>query len=141
MSLTPFHTVITCLRLEDIPGTASLFEREIEWAVHSLESIPATEFALILVDELFHGTNPNDSLIASNIYLKRLWEVKNALSIISTHQFKLLGNNKIQYFCCPASKNDDGTLNYTYELKEGICRLSSVNDILIEKGLCGKSDV
>ncbi len=135
IQLTPLHFIHSCLRLEDKPGAASLFEREIEWAVHSLRNDPHA-FGFICIDELFHGTNPNDSLIASSIYLKQLWNMPNIISIISTHQFGLLDNNhNISYYCCPASENSDGTLNYAYGLEEGICKLSSVVDILNEKGL------
>lgn len=138
-TLTPIHFIHSCLRLEDKPGKASLFEREIEWAVNSLQN-NTDQFGFICIDELFHGTNPNDSLIASKHYLQQLWKQSNIISIISTHQFELVNNNdNILHYCCPATENDDGTMNYSYGLEKGICKLSSVNDILYEKGLRGKS--
>ena len=142
ITLTPLGFVHSCLRLEDKPGHASLFEREIEWAVDSLE-MAANQFGFICIDELFHGTNPRDSLIASRIYLDKLWARSNIISIVSTHQFDLLDgdgntiNKEIQYYCCPAFEGDtdNHTLNYMYGLEPGVCRLSSVYDILQEKGL------
>ncbi len=137
-TLTPIHFIHSCLRLEDKPGKASLFEREIEWAVKSLENDP-TQFGFICIDELFHGTNPNDSLIASKFYLEKLWKQLNIISIISTHQFELISEqDNVLYYCCPANDCEDGTMNYSYGLEKGVCKLSSVNDILYEKGLRAK---
>jgi hypothetical protein len=134
--LTPLEFVHSCLRLEDKPGQASLFEREIEWAVDILRGA-TQKFGFICIDELFHGTNPTDSLIASRIYLDKLWSRSNIISIVSTHQFDLLDgdNADIQYYCCPAFEGGENTLNYMYGLEPGICRLSSVYDILNEKGI------
>lgn len=134
-TLTPIHFIHSCLRLEDKPGKASLFEREIEWAVKSLQN-NSSQFGFICIDELFHGTNPNDSLIASKFYLEKLWKQSNIISIISTHQFELINKqDNILYYCCPANNCEDGTMNYSYGLEKGVCKLSSVNDILYEKGL------
>jgi hypothetical protein len=126
------------LRIEDLPGSESLFEREVSFASNTL-NIKGS--GLVLIDELFHSTNPNDSIKASNIYLKKLWSRNNIFSIISTHIFELVQESpdNIKKLCCPAEELDDGSIVYKYGISDGICKISSVNDILKEKCLFGES--
>ena len=123
------------LRIEDLPGSESLFEREVSFAANTLR-IKGT--GLILIDELFHSTNPNDSIKASQIYLNQLWSKNRIFSIISTHIFELVEQSpeSVKKLCCPAEELEDGTIIYKYGLNDGICKISSVNDILKEKSLC-----
>jgi hypothetical protein len=123
------------LRIEDLPGSASLFEREVTFAA---ESLNRPGYGFVLIDELFHSTNPSDAIMASNIYLKQLWNNDKISSIISTHVFKLVDDapNNIERLCCPAEDLGNGIIDYKYGLEHGICKISSVMDILIERGLC-----
>ncbi len=134
--LTPFDWVQSCLRLEDLPGKASLFEREVAFAAASL-SRPAGKRGAVFVDELFHSTNPPDAAAASAHYLRQLWGCPGIVSIISTHVFELVESAPatIQRFCCPAELRDDGSVDYKYGLARGICKVSSVGEILREQGL------
>ena len=135
-AMTPLDYIQTCLRLEDIPGSASLFEREVAIASLALQRSQSLR-GLVLIDELFHSTNPPDAEIASRLFLKQLWASKQTLSIISTHMFQLLDlgtQSKVQKLCCPASYRTDGSVDYKYGLAKGICTVSSVKEILKEKG-------
>jgi hypothetical protein len=127
--------VQTSLRIEDLPGSASLFEREVTFAAESLKR-PGCGF--VLIDELFHSTNPSDAIMASNIYLKQLWDKPDNFSVISTHVFKLVDDapDNIERLCCPAEDLGNGIIEYKYGLTQGICKVSSVMDILIERNLC-----
>lgn len=141
MRFTPFHWIHSCLRLEDIPGTQSLFEREVWMAARSLRRLqngPSSHKGLILIDELFHSTNPSDSNRAAKIYTAEIWKHPQCLSIISTHDFDLVRTapSAIQPLCCPATLTDTNRVQYTYTLSEGICEISSVDEILMEKGVC-----
>ena len=129
--LTPFDWIQSSLRIEDLPGTASLFEKEVQFARDSL-SRPMNTFGLICIDELFHSTNPPDAEAASRSYLSALWKRSNTLSIISTHIFPLVHTAPltIQKLCCPAHINGNGTITYKYGLEKGICEVSSVNEII-----------
>jgi hypothetical protein len=134
-AMTPMSYIQTCLRLEDIPGNSSLFEREV--AVASLALARSTGApGLLLIDELFHSTNPPDAEIASHIFLEQLWKSKKTISVISTHMFQLLEdeNHGIQKLCCPAEYGPNETVKYHYGLTQGICKVSSVKEILREQG-------
>ncbi len=138
-SMTPLKWMQTCLRLEDIPGSASLFEREVSVAALALQraQIPKSR-GLVLIDELFHSTNPPDAEIASRRFLNGLWSTKQTMSVISTHMFQLLEETQergIQQVCCPAVYRQDGSVKYFYGLRPGICKVSSVGEILREQGL------
>lgn len=138
-AMTPLDYMQTCLRLEDVPGSASLFEREVAIASLALQR-SNNHRGIVLIDELFHSTNPPDAEIASKLFLEQLWASNQTLSIISTHMFQLLdigtaaAGNKVQKLCCPASYKNDGSVDYKYGLAKGICTVSSVKEILREKG-------
>ncbi len=134
-TISPLEYLQTCLRLEDIPGSRSLFEREVAIASLALRRVRAGQRGLLLIDELFHSTNPPDAEIASRIFLKELWASKDTLSVISTHLFSIVeGAEDIQQLCCPATM-DGKKVQYKYGLAPGICRVSSVREILREQGL------
>jgi hypothetical protein len=138
MEFTPFNWIHSCLRLEDVPGSQSLFEREVFMAARSLKRLSnQNEKGLILIDELFHSTNPSDSNRASKLYTNKLWASDNCISVISTHDFDLVNSasNQVNRLCCPAHLDENNKISYTYTLVPGVCEISSVDDILIEKGV------
>jgi DNA mismatch repair ATPase MutS len=135
--MTPFRWLQTCLRLEDIPGSKSLFEREVAIASLALDRVRSKAGrGLVLIDELFHSTNPPDAEIASRKFLDELWRSKSTLSVVSTHLFCLAEEERttVQQICCPATDNGHH-IKYKYGLAPGICRVSSVREILREQGL------
>lgn len=137
VKIFPFTWIHSCLRLEDIPGSTSFFEREVEMAAQSLRRGDTNKPGLVLVDELFHSTNPPDSHRAACIYTRQIHENPYILSVISTHDFSLVeqASASVRRLCVPAEEKADGSVLYKYGLEEGMCRVSSVQDILKEKGL------
>lgn len=135
MILKPFTWIATGLRLEDRPGSASMFESEVDFANSILRK--NTGVGLVVFDELFHSTNPPDGERTASIFLEKLWSKPNMVSLISTHVFSLVDKSspEIQRLCVPAFKDLSGTLQFTYTLGPGICKESSVDMILKERGL------
>jgi hypothetical protein len=138
MHLRPFDWIATGLRLEDRPGSTSMFESEVEFALEILQRAKQNPHTIgfVLFDELFHSTNPPDGARTADLFLQKLWLTKNTASFISTHVFDLAKKAKthIQKLCVPAYKKKDGTLTFTYALQKGVCEVSSVDLILKEKG-------
>jgi hypothetical protein len=130
--MSVFDAIRICLTPEDLPGSKSRFEREIEFTASTLQD--DTGSSLVLIDELFHSTNPPDAERACRIYTERLWRKPNTLSVISTHLFDFVKDapEGIQRLCCPATERSDGSIDYTYQLSPGVCTVSSVNELLIE---------
>jgi len=86
--MTPVEWVISSLRLEDRPGQQSLFEREVSVAGEIVKRIrEGRSRGWVIIDELFHTTNPPDAATASQIFLGQLWSSNLTTSIVSTHLF------------------------------------------------------
>jgi hypothetical protein len=137
-----FSWIVSSLRAEDRPGESSLFEREVEIAVDILKKAQSSHLGvgLVLIDELFHSTNPPDGEKSAHIFLSRLWPNRNLVSCISTHVYSLVeeADDSIQKLCCLAKINEkDNSIEYTYTLQPGICKVSSVDEVLRENGLRG----
>jgi hypothetical protein len=133
-SMTPFKRLYICLTPEDLPGKKSRFEREIEFTAETLKE---SGRSLVLLDELYHSTNPPDAAQACTLYTERLWAKPNTLSIISTHLFDFVEKapKAVQRLCCPATEQKDGSIRYSYQLSPGISKVSSVKELLVENGL------
>ena len=134
--MSPFHTLFVCLTPEDLPGEKSRFEREVEFTASTL-ALPPTTPSLVILDELYHSTNPPDAEQACRLYTERLWARPGTLSVISTHLFDFVEKAPatVQRLCCPAIlEGDSKTLRYTYRLDSGLCRVSSVGELLEENG-------
>jgi len=131
---TPFCNIYVCLKPDDLPGSKSRFEREIEFTARTLTH---TEPTLVLIDELYHSTNPPDALRSCEIYCEQLWKKSNVISVISTHIFEWVENadNSIQRICCPATIDKDQNIRFTYSLEKGVCKVSSVDTLLRLNGL------
>lgn len=134
LTATPFSKMFVCLKPDDLPGSKSRFEREIEFTASTLSP---SEPILVFIDELYHSTNPPDALRSCEIYAAQLWKRSNVISMVSTHLFDWVENapKGIQRLCCPAYHDQEGVLHFQYELKEGICKVSSVEMLLEKNGL------
>jgi len=133
LTATPFDALCVCLQPDDLPGSKSRFEREIEFTASTLRHKGPV---LVFLDELFHSTNPPDALASSVHYTKQLWALPTAVSVISTHLFDWVREAppSIQRLCCPATATESG-IEFSYRLAEGVCTVSSVQSILRENGL------
>jgi DNA mismatch repair ATPase MutS len=78
---------------------------------------------LVLIDELFKGTNVQDAMKCSLAVIKGLIKIKNSLFILSTHlyeigdELKTFPNISFKYFETTVT---DDQLAFSYQLKEGI---------------------
>lgn len=138
-TMTPFRSMHVCIRTEDLPGTISRFEHEVQFTADTIISGNKYKMPiLVFIDELYHSTNPPDAFEACRIYCNQLWNMSNTISIISTHIFDLVeqsNQSNIQRLCCDASINSFGHIQFKYNLRPGICKVSSVNEILKKYGI------
>jgi energy-coupling factor transporter ATP-binding protein EcfA2 len=143
--LPVFDAIITALQPTDKLGKMSLFEAEIEFAKGVKSVLAGGPTTFLMMDEIFHGTNAHDGVEASQVFLDELYETSAPLfSIVSTHYMGLperygpgSGTKVAQTLCMDAATDpaDPDRLIYTYKLKEGVNQLSSVREILRERGL------
>jgi hypothetical protein len=142
--MTPVEWVISSLRLEDRPGQESLFEREVNVAGEILKRVRASDSrGWVIIDELFHTTNPPDAATASQIFLQQLWNSEMTTSIVSTHLFShaITAPDNVQRLCVESSANDEtGKINYHYTVGRGINTMSSVEELLLEADVLSRPD-
>lgn len=140
LTATPFAQLFVCLKPDDLPGSKSRFEREIEFTAQTIKMAKTLSNKvpiLICIDELYHSTNPPDALRSCQLYSDQLWSQVNAVSVISTHLFEWVDHapDQIQRLCCPARITDQHEIEFQYDLLPGVCKVSSVDTLLKKNGL------
>jgi hypothetical protein len=143
MDFVPLTHFETALAPADTLGRLSLFEAEIEFAKHILATADSAAAdskhrpAFIIMDEIFHSTNAHDGAEASMIFLKQLYEKSRGFSgsLISTHYRELPDKLKAAAPHCMEAFDKATGLTYTYRCVPGVSTLSSVREILRERGL------
>ena len=138
-SVPIYNSIITALTPADVVGKLSLFEAEIEFAKTVLGRLDKGR-TFLMMDEIFHGTNAHDGVEAAQVFLDRIYQSPELTTIVSTHYMDLpekYVKRGVQTLCMEASVDplDSDRLVYTYRLKKGINRFSSVREILRERGL------
>jgi DNA mismatch repair ATPase MutS len=124
MKLTLFDGLLTNINVVDnIAKGESYFYNEVQRVKNTVQKINNGKKWLVLIDELFKGTNVQDAMKCSLTVIKGLIKIKNSLFILSTHlyeigdELKSIPNISFRYF--ETDVNDD-QLKFSYQLKEGI---------------------
>jgi len=122
--LSCFDGLLSNIQVEDnIIQGESYFFNEVQRIRKTIEKISDGKKWLILIDELFKGTNVQDAMKCSTTVIEGLLKMKNVLFILSTHLYEIgeglkkFPNIQFRYFETEVS---DGQLLFSYQLKEGI---------------------
>lgn len=129
--ITKLSWISSGLRLQDNPGSLSMFESEVYFASKILKRRKSEGFGLVLYDELFHSTNPPDGILTAEKFLEAMWKKPSVISVISTHVFGIVDRapETVQRLCCGAEKGKRDTIKFLYDIQPGICKISSVKSI------------
>jgi DNA mismatch repair protein MutS len=124
MRLTLFNGILSNINVVDnIVKGESYFFNEVQRIKNTILKIYDGKKWLVLIDELFKGTNVQDAMKCSSTVVKGLIKIKNSLFILSTHlyeiaeELKAYPNISFRYF--ETTVNAD-QLEFSYQLKEGI---------------------
>lgn len=124
MQLTLFDGLLSNINVADnIAKGESYFYNEVQRIKNTILKINDGRKWLILIDELFKGTNVQDAMKCSTVVIEGLLKIKNSLFILSTHLYeigealKTHPNICFKYF---ETAVEDEQLNFSYQLKEGI---------------------
>ena len=124
MKLSLFDGLLSNINVTDnLLKGESYFYNEVHRIKSTVEKISDGRKWLILIDELFKGTNVEDAMKCSTTVIKGLLKMKNSLFILSTHlyeigdELKVFPNIRFNYFETLV-KGDQ--LFFNYQLKEGI---------------------
>lgn len=129
--LSHFSWIADGMRLDDTPGSVSMFERELGFASTILRKRGESGNGLVVYDELFHSTNPPDAIRTSEAFCERFWKKENCVSVVSTHVYSLAKSapSSVQKLCVAAWKQGD-RFTFSYTIQQGICEVSSVDLLL-----------
>ena len=124
MKLTIFDGILSNINVVDnISKGESYFFNEVQRIKNTIIKINDNRKWLVLIDELFKGTNVQDAMKCSSTVIKGLIKINNSLFILSTHlyeigeELKSYPNISFKYF--ETSVKDD-QLEFSYQLKDGI---------------------
>lgn len=124
MHLTVFDGLLSNINVVDnIIKGESYFFNEVQRIKNTILKINDGRKWLVLIDELFKGTNVQDAMKCSLTVIKGLIKIKNSLFILSTHLYEIgeelqdYKNISFRYFETAVS-NDQ--LEFSYQLKDGI---------------------
>jgi DNA mismatch repair ATPase MutS len=124
LHLSLFDGLLSNIQVEDnIVKGESYFFNEVQRIKKTIVKINDGRNWLILIDELFKGTNVQDAMKCSTSVVEGLRKMQNALFILSTHLYEigegLMQYPNIQFRYFETSVYDD-QLIFNYQLKEGI---------------------
>lgn len=124
MKLTLFDGLISNINVVDnIARGESFFYNEVQRIKNTIEKINDGKKWLVLIDELFKGTNVQDAMKCSLAVIKGLIKIKNSLFVLSTHLYEIgeelknYPNISFRYF---ETDITDEQLRFSYQLKEGV---------------------
>ncbi|MFZ1786504.1 MAG: DNA mismatch repair protein MutS [Ferruginibacter sp.] len=124
MQLTLFDGMLSNINVVDnIAKGESYFYNEVQRIKATITKISDGKKWLILIDELFKGTNVQDAMKCSSTVIEGLLKMKYSLFILSTHLYEIgeglkkYPNIDFKYFETSVI-NDQ--LHFSYHLKDGI---------------------
>jgi DNA mismatch repair protein MutS len=124
MELCVFDGLLSNINVADnIAKGESYFFNEVQRIKNTIYKINDGKKWLVLIDELFKGTNVQDAMKCSLTVIKGLIKIRNSLFILSTHlyeigeELKQFPNISFKYF---ETNVMDDQLQFSYQLREGI---------------------
>ena len=124
MQLSLLDGLLSNIQVSDnIVKGESYFYNEVQRIKQTIEKISDGKKWLILIDELFKGTNVQDAMKCSTVVIEGFCKMSKALFVLSTHLYEIgytlqeQNNIQFRYFETSIENNE---LQFSYQLKEGI---------------------
>lgn len=125
MSISFLQGIITNMHVEDnILLGESLFMAEVQRIKQTAHRVMKPQPHLVLMDELFKGTNVHDAYECTKAVVEGLLKHQHHIMVLSTHLYEVAQQFKEQqglyfgYFVTDLTT--EGNYSFTYELKSGI---------------------
>lgn len=124
MQLSLFDGILSNINVVDnIAKGESYFFNEVQRIRDTLIKISGRKKWLVLIDELFKGTNMQDAMKCSSTVIQGLIKIRTSLFILSTHLYEI-GEELKQYpnitFKFFETTVNGDQLEFSYQLKDGI---------------------
>ncbi|MBX2921793.1 MAG: DNA mismatch repair protein MutS [Chitinophagaceae bacterium] len=124
LQLTLFDGVLSNINVADnIVKGESYFFNEVQRIKNTILTINNGKKWLVLIDELFKGTNVQDAMRCSLAVINGLIKIKGSLFVLSTHLYEISeeikgkGNISFKYF---ETNIDNDKLEFSYQLRDGV---------------------
>lgn len=124
LQLSLFDGILTNINVEDnIIKGESFFFNEVQRVKKTILTINNGRKWLVLIDELFKGTNIQDAMRCSLAVIKGLVKIQNSLFVLSTHLYEIgdeirtYPSISFKYF---ETSIQNDKLHFSYQLKDGI---------------------
>lgn len=124
MTTSLFDGILSNINVVDnIAKGESYFFNEVQRIRNTIVRISDRKKWLVLIDELFKGTNVQDAMKCSSTVIRGLIKIKSSLFILSTHLYEIgeelkpFSNISFKYF---ETSVNNGQLEFAYQLKDGI---------------------
>ncbi|MBT4594817.1 hypothetical protein HOD08_02980 [bacterium] len=137
--MTFFDTVRTSLNVSDNIATGeSKHLAECRRAIECVETAKASskdKFALLILDELFSGTEPKPAEALVCAFGKSIAQQPNTLCLLSSHyprvkQLESMTNGQFKNFCVEITHDANGELVFPYKLTRGTTNINIAIDVL-----------
>jgi DNA mismatch repair protein MutS len=127
MQISFLEGIITNMQVEDnIFLGESYFFAEVQRMKLTAQKLSRNHYHLVLMDELFKGTNVHDAYECSRAVIEGLLNQTDNLMALSTHLNELSENLKNEpnmwFRYCYTAITADGRYEFTYQLKEGVSK-------------------
>lgn len=125
MKISFLEGIITNMHIEDnVLLGESYFFAEVQRMKNTAQKLKDNPYHLVLMDELFKGTNGYDAYECSLAVIKGLLSRKNNLMALSTHLSELYDSLKdapgLAFRYCRTDIDETGRYSFTYQLMEGV---------------------
>ena len=126
MKLCLFEGIISNINIMDnLTKGESYFFNEVQRIKATLQKISNGQRCLVLIDELFKGTNIEDAMKCSGAVIDGLVKIPQSVFILSTHLYEISetltihSNIRFKFF---ETRMINGEFSFSYRLQDGVCR-------------------
>lgn len=128
--------IFTSMRVkDDIQNGISTFYAELLRIKDALDYSSNKEPMILLVDEIFKGTNMNDRLLGAKSVMKKL-DLNHVILFITTHDFELCDYNEVKLANYHFSEYYvDNKIKFDYLVKKGKCQTTNAIYLMKNTGI------
>ena len=131
-----YFKVFTSMRVfDDISNGISTFYGELLRIKDMVEYVNKGNM-LVLIDEIFKGTNYQDRIYGAKEVIKKLNKDK-VIVILTTHDFELCDQEKVKNYHVQETYNKDKIV-FDYKIKEGKCTSTNARYLMTKLGIINK---
>lgn len=137
--ISPMMNIYTSMRVEDnVDQGISTFYAEILRIKTMMQAMEKQEPMLVLIDEIFKGTNSADRIIGAQEAVKRLHQPW-VMTFVSTHDFELcmLEDDPMIQACNMHFREyyEDNEIHFDYLLRKGRCQTTNARQLMRMAGI------